>query len=236
MESFIFMRYVDMRTKPLYMQGDIAGYSDVVIPETYNGRTIASIANNGFENITTLKSITIPNTITIIPDYAFNGCTNLQSCTMSNEITSIGAYAFNGCSNLLSCEIPETCTEIKTYAFNQCTSLSLFIETKNLKFIGASALSKINTLMWNSDVSTKWSLSKVATGYYYASASDGGSYYNFPSKGATVKAYSNITLNSSNTQNYLVDGNSAAIKIIYSDRVYYLRNSYYRSFDWTLVE
>jgi len=30
MESFIFMRYVDMRTKPLYMQGDIAGYSDGV--------------------------------------------------------------------------------------------------------------------------------------------------------------------------------------------------------------
>ena len=53
-----------------------------------------------FTNCRSLKSITIPNSVTSIESSAFYGCSSLTSITIPNSVTSIGKYAFSGCYRL----------------------------------------------------------------------------------------------------------------------------------------
>jgi hypothetical protein len=50
---------------------------------------------------TSLKSITIPNSVTTIGDRAFDECKSLTSITIPNSVTSIGNGAFYECGNLI---------------------------------------------------------------------------------------------------------------------------------------
>ena len=61
---------------------------------------VKEIPNRAFMNMTMLKSVTIPDSVTIIGDEAFYGCSGLTSVTIPNSVTSIGYYAFYGCSGL----------------------------------------------------------------------------------------------------------------------------------------
>ena len=45
-----------------------------------------------FDSCISLKSVTIPNSVTGIGSYAFRGCTSLKSVTIGNGVTSIGNY------------------------------------------------------------------------------------------------------------------------------------------------
>ena len=59
-----------------------------------------SIGADAFRGCDTLKSITIPNSVTSIGSYAFSGCTSLTSVTIGNGVTTIKSFAFRYCSSL----------------------------------------------------------------------------------------------------------------------------------------
>jgi hypothetical protein len=84
----------------------------------------SSIGNYAFQNCKSLKSITIPNSVTSIGNYAFENCTSLTSITIPNSVNSIGSGAFSGCTSLTSITIPESVTSIGNSAFSRCTSLT----------------------------------------------------------------------------------------------------------------
>ena len=74
---------------------------NVVIPQsvTYNGTTylVTSIGDYAFyRRESSLKSVSIPNSVTSIGDYAFYRCWGLSNITLPNSLTSIGAEAFYG--------------------------------------------------------------------------------------------------------------------------------------------
>lgn len=90
-----------------------------------------------FNNCTSLKSISIPASVTEIKENAFRGCHALESVTFNQfernpgtgiikeyKLTTIGANSFDSCSSLKFIEIPETVTTIGMYAFDGCTSLA----------------------------------------------------------------------------------------------------------------
>lgn len=77
-----------------------------------------------FSNCTTLKSITIPNSVTSIGQSAFSSCSNLINITIPNSVTSIGTNAFNNCRSLTSITIPNLVRFIEGNAFYNCTKLS----------------------------------------------------------------------------------------------------------------
>jgi len=43
--------------------------------------------------------------VTIIRDYAFQDCTSLKTITIPSSVTNIGDYAFFGCSSLVPFDI-----------------------------------------------------------------------------------------------------------------------------------
>ena len=111
---------------------DIAYYSDIVIPATYNGRTVTVIDDNAFDGITTLLSVQLPNTITSIGDSAFNACSKLVTANLPYSVTSIGDSAFEGCSSLVGeFSFSDAITYIPTKCFYNCSSkLSIIVSEK----------------------------------------------------------------------------------------------------------
>jgi len=74
--------------------------------------------------ITSITSVTLPNSVTSIESFAFCGCSRLTSITIPNSVTSIGGYAFYYCSGLTSIEIPSSVTSIGSEAFRDCSGLT----------------------------------------------------------------------------------------------------------------
>lgn len=76
-----------------------------------------------FQIAKSLKSVTIPNSVTTISSQLFSNCINLTSVTIPNSLTRIGEYAFSNCSSLISVRIPKTATYIGARAFQNYNSL-----------------------------------------------------------------------------------------------------------------
>jgi hypothetical protein len=82
-----------------------------------------AISEDMFFGCTSLRSVTIPNSVTSIGEWAFSGCTGLTSITIGNSVTSIGKMVFQGCTSLRSVTIPNSVTSIGEFAFYGCESL-----------------------------------------------------------------------------------------------------------------
>ncbi len=102
-----------------------------------NGYTVTGIGKDAFLYCTTLKSITLPKTLTYIEDFAFAGCTNIESITIPAEVTYIGKGAFSGCTSLKEIIFEGNELElIDSYAFNGCTALEKINFPEGLETIG----------------------------------------------------------------------------------------------------
>ena len=107
---------------------DITTSDEVVIPNTYNDGTngehhVTRVGNGAFDGCSSLKSITIPNSVTSIGSWAFADCSSLKSITIPSSVTSIGSAAFFSCSSLKSITIPNSVTSIGNSAFRDCSRL-----------------------------------------------------------------------------------------------------------------
>lgn len=106
----------------------------------------AGIGSYAFHYCTSLKSVSIPNTVTSIDGNAFSCCYSLKSITVPSGITSIGTYAFSGCYSLATVSLPSSLTSVGTYAFNYCSSLEEISFPNGLTSLGTSALSYCTSL------------------------------------------------------------------------------------------
>ena len=95
---------------------------------SYNSKKykITKIGNSVFSG-SSLKSITIPNSVTQICENAFRGCLSLTNVTIPNSVTQIDSCAFDVCSSLTNIVIPDSVTNIGSYAFDTCSSLTISI-------------------------------------------------------------------------------------------------------------
>lgn len=100
--------------------------------------TIVGIQGNAFEN-SNIKSVILPETITIIGENAFKGCENLISINIPSKIERIEDGTFQGCRLLPSIILPQNLYYIGNDAFNGCHSLSDFDFPERVYTIGANA-------------------------------------------------------------------------------------------------
>ena len=105
-----------------------------------------SIGDSAFWGCTSLKSVTIPDSITSIGYAAFRECTSLKSVTIPDSVTSIGNTAFVSCTSLISITIPNSVTEIGDAAFRECTSLISITIPNSVTSIGDRAFRECTSL------------------------------------------------------------------------------------------
>lgn len=113
----------------------ITGYkdnipSDVIIPSEINGKKIAALSDNVFEN-SKIISITLPDTISEIPVNAFYNCSQLKSINMGNSIKVISSNAFENCTSLNEIKFSKKLEKICTGSFKNCKNLKEINLEKN---------------------------------------------------------------------------------------------------------
>ena len=122
-------------------------------------------------NMETLKSITLPESLVSIGKTAFRACKSLKSITIPKNVSEIGGGAFSSCSSLTSVEIlgpvkeltgtsgvfsgctalknvtlPDTLTSLGNGAFNGCKALEEINLPKGLTEIGREAFNGCESL------------------------------------------------------------------------------------------
>ena len=78
----------------------------VVIPDHFDGKPVTTIADNAFSWLSTIRSVTIPDTVTSLGEAAFSWCESLETIDIPQTVKSIGEWCFIGCSSLKTVSIP----------------------------------------------------------------------------------------------------------------------------------
>lgn len=120
--------------------------SNLVIPATFSDgkKTYTVIGIGGgsygaFEDCISLRTVSLPNTITYIKENAFSGCSALTSITFAEGtagLTTIGSYAFRETA-ISSLDIPEGLTTLETNAFSNMKEVTEINLPSTLETIGA---------------------------------------------------------------------------------------------------
>ncbi len=92
-----------------------------------------------FYQLSTLKSIVLPQSVTHIETYAFEGCSNLVNVTTNESLVDIGSSAFSSCSSLTSIVLPSAIKSIPYGLFYNCTNLASIEMADDITSIGQNA-------------------------------------------------------------------------------------------------
>ena len=82
-----------------------------------------SIPGSSFRGCTSLKTVTLPESVNTISDFAFAGCSALEDITFPDKCESIGQGAFSDCTSLKVAVLPAALSYMKDSAFAGCTAL-----------------------------------------------------------------------------------------------------------------
>ena len=177
--------------------------ANVVYNTCENGRgiiefdaPITSIGEKAFYDCDNLKSITLPNSVTLIAKGALACCDNLTSLygkfasadnrcfvingvlehfipagltiyTIPDGVTEIGDYAFSDCSCLTSVTIPDCVTSFGYRAFYNCSSLTSVLIPDGVTEIGEEAFQGCSSLT-SVHITDLSAWCKIDFGGYYA--------------------------------------------------------------------
>ena len=106
-------------------------FYDSPLERVYLGRDLSydtskSCGYSPFYGKSTIKELTIGNSVTSIVEWAFYKCSGLTSVTIPNSVNSIGESAFSSCSSLKTVVFGSGLKEIGCNAFYNCSLVKTF--------------------------------------------------------------------------------------------------------------
>lgn len=150
--------YENLKYEITDKQVTITGYegeiTNIIIPEKIENYPVTKIQDRAFENCKTLKSITIPNSVTQLGESVFMYCENLSNVNLPNNLKNIPDSTFTNCTNLTQITIPNSVTEIGGGAFSDTSIIEIVIPSSVTK-IGYGAFAncvKLTTITIPSSV------------------------------------------------------------------------------------
>lgn len=149
----------------------ISQVTDVVVPAQLNVTTegyagtyyISSLATHAFqyaynprdvndpvryEFINSVKTVTLPTTLTTIGDEVFQGCGSLTTVNIPSSVTSMGLGTFDGCASLTSINFNPSLSNgiLPNNTFRDCSSLTEITLPESVTMIGAEAFKNCTSL------------------------------------------------------------------------------------------
>ncbi len=106
----------------------------ITIPDS-----VTSIDRATFQHCKVLESITIPDSVTNIGDYALSFCDSLKEVRLPSGMASIPEGMFMSSSSLTGITIPDDVTSIGAVAFSDCSGLADITIPDKVTSIGARA-------------------------------------------------------------------------------------------------
>ena len=110
----------------------------VEIPATLDGYPVKAMGMHAFAECTSLKSVSMPESMTSIGNGAFAGCTGLESVALPAGLKSIGENVFYSCTSLTSVVVPDKVTSIGLLAFFGCLKLESITVPAGVTTLGSS--------------------------------------------------------------------------------------------------
>lgn len=104
---------------------------DVVIPQAIDDCPVKLISPVSFMG-TDIRSVVMPDSVTVIGDYAFKNCRYLETVKFSNSLQVISDEAFRYCISLREAILPSSLERVGSQVFYQCTALKTVKIPKNL--------------------------------------------------------------------------------------------------------
>jgi|GEM_PF-609937 len=164
-----FLQYSVTSKNEAMVLGFTSTAATLDIPSTLGGYPVTKIGEFAFAYNTTLKQVTLPESVvsmdryafsecrgltefvipsgvTSIKEYTFFYCSGLKSITIPDGITSIGAEALGCCFALTELDLPESLTTIAKYAFENCSSLTSITIPEGVTSIGLNAFTDCHGL------------------------------------------------------------------------------------------
>lgn len=162
---------VDTDTNLAYMdEGDyivitgpgeaLAQSTELIIPETIDGKPVTAIAEDAFRCNITITSAILPDSITVIGAHAFDDCSELSEINIPAGVTSIEEGAFFCCESLKEISLPEGLQSIGKGAFYYCIGLKEITlpdslsDMGNYAFFGCAELKQLKIGSGLKEIST----------------------------------------------------------------------------------
>ncbi len=119
------------------------GYEHFDFPAEFGGKPVYSVGARS----NTLKSVTIPDSVTVIIGHAFTGCTALTEIAIPDTVTDIKLYAFKNCTSLKKVILSNSLKSIYDEAFANCTALNEISFPNSLETISHSAFANCTSII-----------------------------------------------------------------------------------------
>lgn len=106
----------------------ILGYQgseeDLAIPETIGNYPVTSIGNEAFFENQTIKTVTVPASVSVIGMSAFEKCVNLVNVQLNEGLKELGHSAFRNCTSLSEIYLPDSIEILGSSLFSGCVVLT----------------------------------------------------------------------------------------------------------------
>ncbi len=114
-----------------------------------NGRIVTHIDDYAFMDCTSIKKVSIPDTVKEINGGAFQNCTGLTEINFSEGLVKIEVWAFYGCTSLTKVSIPASVQTVGQGAFSLCSGITSFtVADGNESYVAKDGV------LYNSDMTT----------------------------------------------------------------------------------